>query len=164
MAGCCNYRIMDWLVDFLSGYGYLGMGIGTFIAGSVLPMASEVLLLLFLGMGLNPLGLLISATIGNTLGGFSCYYTARLAKREWVERLFNVSHKRMVRARRIVQRVGVWAAFLSFVPLLGTAILLILGFMRVNPLKFAFTMTLGKFARYLIVVLSYTGAVELLFK
>ena len=43
-------------------------------------------------------------------------------------------------------------------------ILLILGFMRVNPLKFAFTMTLGKFVRYLIVVLSYTGAVELLFK
>ena len=155
---------MDWLVDFLSGYGYLGMGIGAFIAGSVLPMASEVLLLLFLGMGLNPLGLLISATIGNTLGGFSGYYTARLAKREWVERLFNVSHKRMERARRIVQRVGVWAAFLSFVPLLGTAILLILGLMRVNALKFAFTMTLGKFARYLIVVLSYTGAVELLFK
>ena len=64
---------MDWLVDFLSGYGYLGMGIGAFIAGSVLPMASEVLLVIFMGMGLSPLLLLLSATIGNTLGGFSCY-------------------------------------------------------------------------------------------
>ncbi len=163
MAVSCCYRIMDWLVDFLSGYGYWGMGIGAFIAGSVLPMASEVLLLLFLGMGLSPVLLLVTATLGNTLGGFSCYYTARLAKREWVEKFFNVSHKRMARADRIVQRVGVWAAFLSFVPLLGTAILLILGFMRVNPLKFAFSMTLGKLVRYLIVVLSYTGAVELLF-
>ena len=57
---------MDWLVDFLSGYGYLGMGLGAFIAGSVLPMASEVLLVIFMGMGLSPLLLLIWATVGNT--------------------------------------------------------------------------------------------------
>ena len=164
MAGISNSRNMDWLVEYLSELGYLGMGIGAFIAGSVLPMASEVLLLLFLGMGLNPVLLLLSATLGNTLGGFSCYYMACLAKREWVEKFFNVSPRRMARAERIVQRVGVWAAFLSFVPLLGTAILLLLGFMRVSPLKFAATMTLGKLVRYLIVVLSYTGVVELLFK
>ena len=155
---------MDWLVEFLSGYGYLGMGIGAFIAGSVLPMASEVLLVFFLSMGLSPLGLLISATIGNTIGGFSCYYMARLAKREWVESFFHVSPRQMARADRVVQKIGVWAAFLSFVPLLGTAILLLLGFMRVSPLKKSVTMTAGKMLRYLIVVLSYTGAVELLFK
>ena len=155
---------MDWLVEFLSGYGYLGMGIGAFIAGSVLPMASEVLLVFFLSMGLSPLGLLISATIGNTIGGFSCYYMARLAKREWVENFFHVSPRQMARADRVVQKIGVWAAFLSFVPLLGTAILLLLGFMRVSPLKISVTMTAGKMLRYLIVVLSYTGAVDLLFK
>ena len=155
---------MDWLVDFLSGYGYLGMGIGAFIAGSVLPMASEVLLVLFLSMGLSPLWLLLSATLGNTLGGFSCYYMARLANREWVEKVFRVSPRQIARADRVVQKVGVWAAFLSFVPLLGTAILLILGFMRVGPLKISVTMTSGKLLRYLIVVLSYTGAVELFFK
>lgn len=155
---------MDWLVDFLSGYGYLGMGIGAFIAGSVLPMASEVLLVLFLSMGLSPLWLLVWATVGNTLGGFSCYYMARLAKREWVEKFFRVSPRQMARADRVVQKVGVWAAFLSFVPLLGTAILLILGFMRVSPLRISATMTAGKLLRYLIVIFSYTGAVELFFK
>ena len=137
------------------------MGIGAFIAGSVLPMASEVLLVLFMGMGLNPLLLLIWATIGNTIGGFSCYYMARLTKREWVESFFHVSPRQMARADRVVQKVGVWAAFLSFVPLLGTAIVLLLGFMRVSPLKISATMTAGKFLRYLIVVLSYTGVAEL---
>lgn len=155
---------MDWLVEFLSGYGYLGMGIGAFIAGSVLPMASEVLLVLFMGMGLNPILLLIWATVGNTIGGFSCFYMARLAKREWVERFFHVSPRQMARADRVVQKVGVWAAFLSFVPLLGTAILLLLGFMRVSPMKISVTMTAGKFMRYLIVVLSYTGVAELFFR
>ena len=137
------------------------MAIGAFIAGSVLPMASEVLLVLFLGMGLNPILLLISATLGNTIGGFSCYYMARLAKREWVEKFFHVSPRQMARADRVVQKIGVWAAFLSFVPLLGTAILLLLGFMRVSPLKISATMTAGKLLRYLIVLLSYTGVVEL---
>jgi membrane protein YqaA with SNARE-associated domain len=70
----------------------------------------------------------------------------------------------MARADRVVQKIGVWAAFLSFVPLLGTAILLLLGFMRVNPMKIAFTMTAGKLMRYLIVILSYTGALELFSK
>ena len=140
------------------------MAIGAFIAGSVLPMASEVLLVLFLGMGLNPILLLISATLGNTIGGFSCYYMARLAKREWVEKFFHVSPRQMARADRVVQKIGVWAAFLSFVPLLGTAILLLLGFMRVSPLKISATMTAGKLLRYLIVLLSYTGVVELFSK
>ena len=152
---------MDCLVEFLSGYGYLGMGIGAFIAGSVLPMASEVLLVLFLSMGLSPLLLLLSATIGNTIGGFSCYYMARLANRERVERFFKVSPRQMARADRVVQKIGVWAAFFSFVPLLGTAILLLLGFMRVNPMKIAATMTAVKLIRYLVVILSYTGVLEL---
>ncbi len=152
---------MDCLVDFLSGYGYLGMGIGAFIAGSVLPMASEVLLVLFLSMGLSPFWLLIWATIGNTIGGFSCYYMARLANREWVERFFKVSPRQMARADRVVQKIGVWAAFFSFVPLLGTAILLLLGFMRVSPMKISATMTAGKLVRYLVVILSYTGVLEL---
>lgn len=152
---------MDCLVDFLSGYGYLGMGIGAFIAGSVLPMASEVLLVLFLSMGLSPFWLLVWATIGNTIGGFSCYYMARLANREWVERFFKVSPRQMARADRVVQKIGVWAAFFSFVPLLGTAILLLLGFMRVSPMKISATMTAGKLVRYLVVILSYTGVLEL---
>ena len=161
MGGLYYCRSMDSLVDFLSGYGYLGMCLGAFIAGSVLPMASEVLLVLFLGMGLNPFLLLIWATIGNTMGGFSCYYMARLAKREWVEKFFRVPPRQMARADRVVQKIGVWAAFISFVPLLGTAIVLLLGFMRVNPLKISVTMTAGKFLRYLIVVLSFTGVAEL---
>lgn len=155
---------MDWLVDILSGYGYWGMCIGALIAGSILPMASEVLLVFFLGIGLNPILLLVWATLGNTVGGFSVYYMACLAKREWVEKVFNVSNEQMNRADRIVKKIGVWAAFFSFVPFLGTAILLLLGFMRVNPMKISLTMITGKFLRYLIVVLSYTGVVEYFFK
>ena len=148
---------LDLIVRFFSEYGYLGMGVMAFLSGSVLPLTSEVLLMLLLGMGLNSMGLVVVSTIGNTIGGITCFYTGRIVKKEKVGRLFRVPEKRMRQADRIIQKYGFWASFLSFVPLVGTAILLTLGMMRVNPVKVTLVMMLGKFLRYLLVAVSYTG-------
>ena len=78
-------------------------------------------------------------------------------KKEKVGHIFRVPEKRMRQADRIIQKYGFWASFLSFVPLVGTAILLTLGMMRVNPVKVTLVMMLGKFLRYLLVAASYTG-------
>ena len=148
---------LDLIVRFFSEYGYLGMGVMAFLSGSVLPLTSEVLLMLLLGMGLNSMGLVVVSTIGNTIGGITCFYTGRIVKKEKVGNLFRVPEKRMRQADRIIQKYGFWASFLSFVPLVGTAILLTLGMMRVNPVKVTLVMMLGKFLRYLLVAASYTG-------
>ena len=148
---------LDLIVRFFSEYGYLGMGVMAFLSGSVLPLTSEVLLMLLLGMGLNSMGLVVVSTIGNTIGGITCFYTGRIVKKEKVGCLFRVPEKRMRQADRIIQKYGFWASFLSFVPLVGTAILLTLGMMRVNPVKVTLVMMLGKFLRYLLVAVSYTG-------
>ena len=148
---------LDLIVRFFSEYGYLGMGLMAFLSGSVLPLTSEVLLMLLLGMGLNSMGLVVVSTIGNTIGGITCFYTGRIVKKEKVGRLFRVPEKRMRQADRIIQKYGFWASFLSFVPLVGTAILLTLGMLRVNPVKVTLVMMLGKFLRYLLVAASYTG-------
>lgn len=151
------YMDLDFLVEFLSSYGYWGMGIMAFLSGSILPLTSEVLLVILMGMGLNTFGLVIVSTIGNTIGGISCYYTGRLVTKEKVARIFKVSDRRMHQADRIIQRYGFWASFLSFVPLIGTAILLTLGVMRADAVKVTLVMMAGKFLRYLLVALSYVG-------
>lgn len=148
---------LDFLVEFLSSYGYWGMGIMAFLSGSILPLTSEVLLVILMGMGLNTFDLVIVSTIGNTIGGISCYYTGRLVTKEKVARIFKVSDRRMHQADRIIQRYGFWASFLSFVPLIGTAILLTLGVMRADAVKVTLVMMAGKFLRYLLVALSYVG-------
>ncbi|MBR2637605.1 MAG: DedA family protein [Bacteroidaceae bacterium] len=152
---------MDFLVEFLSAYGYLGMGIMAFLSGSILPLTSEVLLILLLGMGLNSLPLVVVSTIGNTIGGVTCFYMGRIVKKESLARLFRVSDKRMRQADRVIQKYGFWASFFSFVPLIGTAILLTLGVMRVGWFRVLLVMMLGKFLRYLLVAISYTGFTEL---
>ena len=47
---------MDALVQFLTDWGYVGMFVAAFLAGSVVPLSSEAVLLALLlpGAGLSP--------------------------------------------------------------------------------------------------------------
>ena len=53
---------------------------------------------------------------------------------------------------RFIRGKGSWIAFLSFLPVIGDAILVVLGLMRANAIIVAISMTLGKLARYAILV------------
>ena len=66
------------LIDFFKDYGYWGMFFMAFLSGSIIPAASEVLLVFFLGIGLDALTLTTVATIGNTIGGVSCFFLGYL--------------------------------------------------------------------------------------
>lgn len=147
----------DLIIEFLKDYGYLGMGIMAFLAGTVVPITSEVLLVFFLGIGLNAVGLTLAATIGNTLGGVTCFMIGYLTTKEKVQRFFKVPDRRMKRADMLIQKYGYWTAAFSFLPVLGEVFLLSLGIMRVNRFKVISLMALGKLFRYSLVVISAIG-------
>lgn len=158
MAGCSRIEYMaDLIIEFLKDYGYLGMGIMAFLAGTVVPITSEVLLVFFLGIGLNAVGLTLAATIGNTLGGITCFMIGYLTTKEKVQRFFKVPDRRMKRADMLIQKYGYWTAAFSFLPVLGEVFLLSLGIMRVNRFKVISLMALGKLFRYSLVVISAIG-------
>lgn len=143
---------MDSLIQFLIDWGYLGMFISAFLAGTVLPFSSEAVLLACVGLGLDPILSTLSTTAGNALGGFTCYWIGRLGKIEWIEKYLGVSNKQMNKAERFIQGKGSWIAFLSFLPVIGDAILVVLGLMRANVWIVSVSMTAGKLARYAILV------------
>ena len=147
----------DVIIEFLKDYGYLGMGIMAFLAGTVVPITSEVLLVFFLGIGLNAVGLTLAATIGNTLGGVTCFMIGYLTTKEKVQKFFKVPDRRMKRADMLIQKYGYWTAAFSFLPVLGEVFLLSLGIMRVNRFKVISLMALGKLFRYSLVVISAIG-------
>ncbi len=158
MAGCSRIEYMaDLIIEFLKDYGYLGMGIMAFLAGTVVPITSEVLLVFFLGIGLNAVGLTLAATIGNTLGGVTCFMIGYLTTKEKVQKFFKVPDRRMKRADMLIQKYGYWTAAFSFLPVLGEVFLLSLGIMRVNRFKVISLMALGKLFRYSLVVISAIG-------
>ena len=152
---------MDWLVQFFSEYGYWGMGVLAFLSGSIVPITSEVLLVFFLSMGLNAVALTFVATFGNTLGGVTCFLVGMLANKERVLKMFKITPRRMQRADRIIQRYGCWAAAISFVPVIGETLLVMLGIMRVSWWKVALVMAAGKLVRYAFITFSYLGVTSL---
>jgi membrane protein YqaA with SNARE-associated domain len=67
----------------------------------------------------------------------------------------------MKRADMMIQKYGFWTAALSFVPVIGEALLVALGIMRVDKYKVMSVMAFGKFVRYVLIVASYYGVLNL---
>ena len=152
--------MVDALIEFFKDYGYWGMGLLAFLSGTVVPIASEVLLLFFLGIGLDALGLTLVATLGNTLGGITCFMLGYLTSKERVQKLLRIPDRRMKRADALIQKYGYWVASVSFLPAIGEVLLVALGVMRVNKYKVLAVMAVGKLIRYSFLTASYVGVTQ----
>ena len=152
---------MDAFLQLLTDWGYAGMFISAFLAGTILPFSSEAVLLACVGLGLDPVWSTISTTAGNALGGITCYRIGHLGKIEWIEKYLRVDKKQMDRAERFIRGRGSWMALFSFLPVIGDAILIVLGWMRANVWIVALSMTIGKLARYAILVAATLGVFKL---
>ncbi|MBQ0019257.1 MAG: DedA family protein [Bacteroidales bacterium] len=143
---------MESFVDFLVQYGYLGMFVAAFIAGSVFPFSSETVMVMLQVGGAEPLPLFVSATIGNVGGSMFNYGIGRVGKESWRERLMPKNPDKRARNERLLQKYGAWAGVLCFVPILGSAIAVMMGYMRLNPWMSLLTIFIGKAARYAILI------------
>lgn len=146
---------MEQFLQLLIEWGPLGMFIAAFLAGSVVPFSSEFVMLGLLAAGASPTGILICATVGNTLGGMFNYGIASLGKEEWITRFIKVKPEKLERGLRQVRQYGAWMGLLSWVPVLGEVVCVALGFMHVNVWKSMATITLGKYLRYQILLSAY---------
>ena len=154
---CANretiFHLMDTIVQFLTEWGYLGLFVGSFVAGSVLPFSSETILIDCIGpLKLSPLLCLISASLGNISGGLTCYGIGRLCNLQKIKKYTGVTDEKLERADRFVRGGGAWMGFFAFIPILGSAISIVLGMMRANIWVFTLAMSIGKVIRYAIVI------------
>lgn len=143
---------MEYIIALLISYGYWGMLVTAFVAGSFFPFSSEAVMTGLLAAGLDPWGLIVYGTVGNVLGGMFNYFVGRMGRLEWIEKYLHVRQKDMERAQRFMAGHGAWMGFFAFVPVLGSAITIVLGLMRANiPISLC-SITLGKFLRYVILI------------
>ena len=149
--------MVEVVIEFFKDYGYWGMAVLSFLAGTVVPITSEVLLVFFLTIGLDAMGLTLAATAGNTLGGITCFMLGYLTNKERVMKFFKIPERRMKRADLMIQKYGYWTAGISFVPVIGEVLLVGLGIMRVDKYKVIAVMAAGKFIRYALITASYVG-------
>jgi membrane protein YqaA with SNARE-associated domain len=134
--------------------GYLGLFITCFLAATILPIASEVFLITMLAAKYDPLSSLLIASTGNTLGSYLNFGIGYIGNPEWLKKL-RVKQKTIESWKASIQKYGVWLALLSWLPIVGDIIGIALGFFRANIFWSFLFMAIGKFIRYLLVVLVY---------
>jgi membrane protein YqaA with SNARE-associated domain len=134
--------------------GYLGLFITCFLAATILPIASEVFLITMLAAKYDPLSSLLIASTGNTLGSYLNFGIGYIGNPEWLKKL-RVKQKTIESWKASIQKYGAWLALLSWLPIVGDIIGIALGFFRANIFWSFIFMAIGKFIRYLIVILVY---------
>lgn len=143
---------MIWIIDFLMSWGYWGMLVSAFLAGSFFPFSSEVVMSGLQAAGLEPIQLVLYGSIGNVLGSMFNYGVGRMGKLEWIEKYLHVKKESLDKAQNFMADRGAWMGFLAFLPLLGSAITIVLGLTRANIVISVISITIGKVLRYVLLV------------
>ncbi len=145
---------MEWLIE----WGYFGLFVGSFVAATIFPFSSDVMLVAMLASGGDPVLAIIVATLGNWLGGLTSYYIGYAGKWEWIERYLGVKRERLESQSIRVQRYGALLALMTWLPIVGDIMAVALGFYRVKPITSAVYMLIGKGLRFVLwAVLYYWG-------
>ncbi len=131
--------------------GFLGLFLSGFLAATIVPLSSDVVLAGFLALGYSVWPSVLIATLGNSLGGMTSYFLGYLGKWEWLEKYFKTPKHKVEGFQTKIYKWGTLAGLLTWLPIVGDIIAIALGFMRLNPWLSAFWMSLGRFVRYIII-------------
>lgn len=126
----------------------------SFVAATAVPMSSEPPLILLVRSGEGILLPVLVATAGNVLGACTTYLLGRGASRAYEKTARKKPLRGQERARRILTRYGQPALALSWVPILGDALVALAGVTGIRFAPFLFWVTLGKGARFLVIALA----------
>jgi membrane protein YqaA with SNARE-associated domain len=116
---------------------------GSFLAATLIPLSSEVML--FAVLRLHPdlvWPAVIVATIGNTAGGMVSYAMGR-----WIP------HNKPIQYEALLKRHGATLLTMAWAPLIGDALCIAAGWLRIHWLPCLGFMALGKAARYAVLAL-----------
>ncbi|MCA1626663.1 MAG: VTT domain-containing protein [Acidobacteria bacterium] len=125
---------------------YAGLFGWSFLAATLLPLSSEAPLALLVRSHNQIVLPVLVATLGNYLGACTTYWLGRRAAQALGKS--EAKQRENSRAARLLKRFGQPALLLSWVPVLGDALVALAGAMRVPFGLFSVWVALGKAARY----------------
>ena len=140
---------------------YLTLFFTAFVSATLLPSSSEVVLTAMVTKGeYLPWLLWLTATVGNVLGSCVNYWLGtqviRFKDRKW----FPVSQANIDKAQQRFEKYGVYSLFLAWMPIIGDPLTVVGGIFKVRWWTFLWIVTLGKGARYLVVLAFALGLAQ----
>ena len=138
-------------MEYFLELGHIGLFISAFLAATILPLSSEIVLSALLLNGLSPTTLIIIATTGNVLGSLTNYALGYWASLVVVKKCLRMSEDDFVRAEQRFVKYGMFSLCFAWVPIIGDPLTVMAGVLRVRLKWFLILVTAGKFLRYLVI-------------
>ena len=134
-------------------FSYLQLLIVSFLAATILPFSSEIVLTtMYLSNLFETYFLLIFASLGNILGSITNWYLGKkitiFQDRKW----FPVSPDQLDRSQKYFQKYGLWSLLLAWVPIIGDPLTLLAGVLNVRFSLFLILVSISKISRYLFIL------------
>lgn len=132
--------------------GYVGLFATAFLAATLIPVSSEVVLgALTAAEGFDIWILVAVATAGNTLGSVLNWLLGRYCLHWRDRRWFPFKQATLERAAERFNRFGLWSLLLAWLPIVGDPLTFAAGMFGVRFPIFVTLVAIGKAARYIAV-------------
>ncbi|NOQ81086.1 MAG: DedA family protein [Methylophaga sp.] len=100
-------------MELLSELGLWGLGFSAFLAATILPLSSELVLSALSLAGENPLTVIVIASLGNVAGSVVNYLIGRWGADTLLHRWFHLSQQQTDKAEQQFNRYGKWSLLIS---------------------------------------------------
>lgn len=134
----------------ISSYGSLGVFFLSFLAATILPFSSELILLTGIKTGVPQESALIAASIGNCLGCLFNYGLGFLFADKTQTKLISSRAGRL--AMKWMKGYGTWSLIGSWLPVIGDPLTIVGGLIKVKLLKFISIVFTLRILRYLVMI------------
>lgn len=135
-------------------YGYWGLFLFAFLSASIVPVSSEAAMLGAIYLEWDPWQVLLWAGAGNCLGIAMNYGIGFFAAEKW---LVKKPELQQSHGFKLAEKYGVFALFLSWMPVIGDPITIAAGVLRLNFLLFIVLAFSLRLLRYFILIVVMNG-------
>lgn len=129
-------------------WGYFGLWLAAFLAGTPFPMNSEVVLSGLLLAGFPFWSCVLVATVGNWMGAIINYLLGSLCTYEQMLKWTKVNPRKLEKVRAYLTGRGLWFALGSGLPIIGNIIIISYGVLRAPFWKMSCIMFVGQLVRF----------------
>lgn len=138
-------------MEYLTELGHVGLFTAAFLAATILPLSSEVVLSALLLNGFSPVRLVMTATAGNVLGSLVNYALGYWGGMLVVKKWLGLSEDEFVRAEQRFVKYGMLSLVFAWVPVIGDPLTVVAGVLRVRLRWFIVLVAVGKWLRYVVI-------------
>jgi len=137
-------------MEILASYGYWGLFLTAFIAGSILPFSAEVVLTILLYKDYPMVPLILVATLGNWLGGYTVFFLGYYTRWDLIKKYLDIDSEKIRKFKLKNKYPDELQALFCWIPFVGSLLLISLGIKKASIYKTGFFMFIGRLGRYVI--------------